>query len=382
MIPTFKRVVKRPHHIYKREEVEDILAYLSTSSLERGAIDKISRDTGIPNQTLHDWHRARVSDANWFPLASGHPRARALDPDCESGIADFLRANYIQPGIGATRTDLKHLCLDCYALQTDDERHLERFCASTTFLHDLEKRQSLSLRTPHQERRTVLDEDYATYFLGRLDSLSNDYPPDLVFNMDETCWRLFEGPQKVLAEKGSETVKLASRTGEKTSFTALGAISAAGQKLHLWVLAKGTTRRCERKFGTHPDIIVRHTDSGWSTETIIVSYLEWLSREIASGCPCALILDVYPTHRTELVFDTAAAHDIELLFVPAGATGRFQPLDRRIFGELKARARAEFGRQRWRAGGNDIDYEQSLEILGKSWRSISSENVKNAWNVV
>jgi hypothetical protein len=32
--------------------------------------------------------------------------------------------------------------------------------------------------------------------------------PDLVFNMDETCWRLSETPKKVLAEKGAETVKL------------------------------------------------------------------------------------------------------------------------------------------------------------------------------
>jgi hypothetical protein len=123
MIPTFKRVVKRPHHIYKREEVEDILIYLSSPSLERRAIAEISRVTGIPNQTLHDWHRARIIDANWFPLASGHPQARALDPQCESGIADFVRVNYIRPGIGATRTELKCLCLDCYALQIDEERH-------------------------------------------------------------------------------------------------------------------------------------------------------------------------------------------------------------------------------------------------------------------
>jgi hypothetical protein len=82
----------------------------------------------------------------------------------------------------------------------------------------------------------------------------------LVFNIDETCWRLLEEPRKVLAEQGSETVKLASRTSEKTFLTGLGAISAAGQKLRLWALAKAKTRRCEPKFGPHPDILVRHTD--------------------------------------------------------------------------------------------------------------------------
>jgi hypothetical protein len=138
---------------------------------------------------------------------------------------------------------LKHLCLNAYATHADDERHLERFSASTTFLRDMQTRQGLSLRTSHQERRTALDESYATYFPNRLNDLANDYPLGLIFNMDETCWRIFEAPRKVLTEKGAETVKLLTPTNEKTSFTAIGAISAAGEKLALWVLAKGKTQR-------------------------------------------------------------------------------------------------------------------------------------------
>jgi hypothetical protein len=382
MIPTFKRVIKRSHHIYSHDEVDEVLDYLSAPSLKRGAIAKIARDTGIPEPTLRDWHRQRVADATWFPLANGHPRARALDPHSEAAIGDLIRENYIQPGIGATRADLKGLCLDAYAEQADYGHHRERFCASTTFLRDMEHRQGLSLRTPHHERRTTLDEDYTTYFLERLGTLPDTYPPECVFNLDETSWRLFEGPRKVLAEKGSETVKLRSKTSEKTSFTAIGAISAAGEKLPLWVLAKGKSPRCEHKFGTHPDIVVQHTPSGWATDTIIARYIEWLSREITRGLPSILVLDVYPSHRTDLVIETAAANDVELLFVPAGATGRFQPLDRRVFGELKARARAEFGRRMWRAHGADIDHNEGLEILRRCWNAIPPENVRKAWDVV
>jgi hypothetical protein len=113
-----------------------------------------------------------------------------------------------------------------------------------------------------------------------------------------------------------------------------------------------------------------------------VAYIEWLHREVADGHPCVLVLDVYPSHRTERVFATAESNDVELLFVPAGDTGRFQPLDRRVFGELKSRARAEFGRRLWLAGGADIDYETSVHILVTSWNAIPTTNIKNAWNVV
>jgi hypothetical protein len=39
------------------------------------------------------------------------------------------------------------------------------------------------------------------------------------------------------------------------------------------------------------------------------------------------------------------ANDVGLLFVSAGATGRFPAMDRRVFGKLKTRARSEFSRQ-------------------------------------
>jgi hypothetical protein len=171
MIPTFKRVIKRKHRIYIHEEIDDLLAYLTSPDLPRGAIAKICHDMGIPGSTLRDWHASRMADDTWFPLSKGHPQARVLNPDNEPAIADFLRDNYIRTGIGATRTQLKHLCLDSYRAQSDEVRRLERFCASTAFLHYFQTRQGLSLRTPHKERRPELDESYAASFLERLNSL-------------------------------------------------------------------------------------------------------------------------------------------------------------------------------------------------------------------
>jgi hypothetical protein len=236
MIPTFQRVIKRPHRVYTHKEIDDVLNYLTQPELPRGAIPQISRDTGIPCQTLRDWHQQRTQEAgeNWFPLAQGHPEARALSAENEAGIADFIQVNHIQTGKRATRGLLKSLCLVCNVRQNDHERHRERFEASTTFLRAFENRHGLSPRTPQHERRSTLDETYVDSFLRRLHSLSHDYPPEFVFNMDETCWRLFEAPRKVLAEKGCG-VKLESTTGETTSFTVLRVISCAGEKLPLWV---------------------------------------------------------------------------------------------------------------------------------------------------
>jgi hypothetical protein len=135
---TFKRVLKRQHRIDIHDKVDDVLDYLSVPVLKRGAIAKIAQDTGVPDQIRRDWHCQRFADKTWFPLSNASSRAQALNPESEAAVVVFIRANHIHPGIGATCTHLKHLCLHSYAGQPDDERHLERFCTSTTFLQDME----------------------------------------------------------------------------------------------------------------------------------------------------------------------------------------------------------------------------------------------------
>jgi hypothetical protein len=109
--------------------------------------------------------------------------------------------------------------------------------------------------------------------------------------------------------------------------------------------------------------------------------LEWLHWEIAGGCPCVLILDVYPAHRTEVLVNAAGERDIELLFVPAGGTSECQLLDSRIFGELKSLAKAEITRLMALDGGVDVNHDQAVTILERCWHSISASSVRKAWGL-
>jgi hypothetical protein len=127
---------------------------------------------------------------------------------------------------------------------------------------------------------------------------------------------------------------------------------------------------------------MQHSETGRATENVIIEFIEWLHHDVTESSPSALVLDVYPSHRTERVIATAEANNVELLFVPPGGTGRFQPMDRRIFGGVKARARAEVGRRLQFEGFETIDYAISVQIPRKCWTSIPSANVRKAWNVV
>jgi hypothetical protein len=62
MIPTFQRVVKRPHRVYTHKGIDHVLNYLTQPEFPRGAIPQVSRDTGIPCQIVHDWHKQRTQE--------------------------------------------------------------------------------------------------------------------------------------------------------------------------------------------------------------------------------------------------------------------------------------------------------------------------------
>jgi hypothetical protein len=82
--------------------------------------------------------------------------------------------------------------------------HVDRFYASACWLGGFMARQCFSLRVPHPERRTPINQDYAEYCLGELEKAKLKYPTNRIFNFGDTCWKRYLGPQKASAEKETE----------------------------------------------------------------------------------------------------------------------------------------------------------------------------------
>ena len=94
-----------------------------------------------------------------------------------------------------------------------------------------------------------------------------------------------------------------------------------------------------------------------------------------------LLLDAYSVHRTDEVKKLADSMNIELIFIPPGQTERFQPLDRAVFGVLKA-----YLRKLWR-----IEYSQdpslrfnktmAVKLLLPAWEKISAHVIDGGWTI-
>ena len=94
-----------------------------------------------------------------------------------------------------------------------------------------------------------------------------------------------------------------------------------------------------------------------------------------------LIVDCYPSHCEQSVKETAQALNIELLYVPPGMTDKCQPLDRRIFGALKQKAKKHIYQKMSENPGEKIGMAGAVRILVACWEGITPDLVHDAWSL-
>jgi hypothetical protein len=136
---------------------------------------------------------------------------------------------------------------------------------------------------------------------------------------------------------------------------------------------------------SNPAIVRDHSLSGWTTKETFARYLDWLAGEyrekIAAGCPLHLVLDCHSVHRSAEIRDRAASLGIRLWFIPAGHTDDFQPLDRAVFGAMKARFRRRFELECRQHPHQRVTKSGAIEILIQIWDGLGDAAISSGWQI-
>jgi hypothetical protein len=212
---------------------------------------------------------------------------------------------------------------------------------------------------------------------------------DTVINCDETCWWYLPQGLTTWAKKGAKDVKIYHDMNDKANFTVLAFITAQRKKLGLQFIAHGKTGRSERSFGDVGTNFTSHTESGWTGVESFKDALRWLRTqpgytEKHDGMyvkKLHLVLDVYKVHTTQAVKDLAEELNIELHYIPPGMTDACQPLDRAIFGVLKAKAKKAFREQFYQKSSIKMSKRLATELFLQCWDEVSDEALQRAWCV-
>ena len=74
-VPHFGLIApKGQHNVYRENDIISVLDYLTQPILPRRTINKMHKDTGIPQQVLSSWRQNRLLHGNssWIPYTCGH----------------------------------------------------------------------------------------------------------------------------------------------------------------------------------------------------------------------------------------------------------------------------------------------------------------------
>jgi hypothetical protein len=94
-----------------------------------------------------------------------------------------------------------------------------------------------------------------------------------------------------------------------------------------------------------------------------------------------VFLDTFSAHRSPITKSIADLFHIQLEFIPPGCTDVLQPLDRRVFGVLKAHAR-QLGRTHYHeTQGAKTTRAMMAENLLSAWDRITPDLIDRAWDI-
>ena len=377
---------KRQYSKYHQDSVlvDEVLLFFSLNSRTDYTLKELEDQTNIDQKVLSKWRKKYEKDPLYRPESRIGQHRRIFTDDEEKAVADFLRIQFLLPGIILKRSQLQDLLFDCWKSFDVESRspHKKNFF-SDQFVKGFCKRHRFSFRKIRRKRRSDLDADEVDQFARDLRDVATSYPRHRILNMDETPWNIVLMNGEVLAETGIETVMAVLPDDPRKSFTAIATIGADGSRYPPLFLAKGTTTKSHRQFADMQSDPIKynvfHSAKGYTTEDVMAHYFALLNSWM-DGEACALLLDRFAAHISEKTRAEAARYNIRLVLIPTSGTELFQPLDLRVFGCLKSMARSIYDEDLYRKQ-TGYTRSEAADVFVKCWNKIPHDVIRKAWNI-
>ena len=206
----------------------------------------------------------------------------------------------------------------------------------------------LSVRQPEATsmgRATAFNAHNVSLFYSNLSDVMSRhrFPPNRIFNIDETGCSTVQNPAKLIARQETHQVGSVTSGERGRTVTMVGGINATGGTvlpMYIFPLSR-ITSHLETIVGANAPPMSKCScfPTGWMTEELFLSYLHHFKdyTQCSTENKCLLILDNHSSHISVQSRKFAKENGIVLLTIPPHTSGKLQPLDKCVYGPFKTK---------------------------------------------
>lgn len=334
---------------------------------------EVAREFSISKQTVSDYLKQKAKILQAAEKASAGTQKNFRDgshPQLEEALNMWLSATVARkiPVSG----DLLRQKAETLALRMG----ITGCKFSDGWLRNFKKRYDLAFKRMCGESGSVDQTLVTNYRADKLCALLRQYPPENVFNCDETGLFYKMLPDKTLALSG-EPCHGGKHSKERLTVVVGGNMTGT-EKLPLLVIGKSKNPRCFKGVKSLP-VWYEANSKAWITQNLFEQYLRKLDRRYEQQ------------NRKVLMFvDNCGAHGhidnlkaITVEFLPPNTTSVLQPMDQGVIKNLKVHYRSRLlNRMLLCVDSNKnyvVDVLTAISMLSDAWKSVTHETIHNCF---
>jgi transposase-like protein len=352
-------------------------------------INEFAQSINIKTKTLCAWIRNKdkilsINDEKKMLTKAGRKTKTILPQNIEILILEWIK-NVRSAGLPVSDDLIK-----ARGKFLIDEQKLNINCSfSNGWLSRFKKRNNICSRRGGSKfvRSDDIELNKIIQFVADIKSkiISNNY--DSVINIDETAIYYDSHVDYTHDIKGTKRIEIISTGREKERITVALAVDIFNNIcLKPYVILKGKTLRCLKKFTPNANYTLAYQKNAWCTED---NFIELLS-QLPKDKKILLLLDNFSGHKTEKVMGFLKDNYplVEIMLLPPNTTSILQPLDVGINKPFKTKIKQKY--VTWLMDNYDQNlilpklpkYDRTVLLLSwvnESWNSITIELIRKSF---
>lgn len=299
-----------------------------------------AKTLGVPQATLR--RHALGENKILSPNTKGLGRYKmTFSPDVERTLVEHLK--FLEARLfGLTRAGVQELAFELAEKNGFAHKfNLQKGKAGQEWLDGfLRRNKDISLRKPEATsaaRAMAFNKPQVQKFFSAYQTLlsANKFPPNRIYNMDESGLSTVHRPQQFLATTGRKQVGCVT-SAERGTMRA-SRIHAAYMYVPPCMIFPRKNTKNELVDDAPTGTLGVAQESGWMTSELFVKWLKHFQSHVKASIhdKVLLILDGHASHKGLEALNFAKENGIDILCFPPHCTHRMQPLDVCFYGPLK-----------------------------------------------